>query len=160
MKLVSVKLTIPEGWNIIFGQAHFIKTVEDVHEILATGAAGLKFGVAFSESSGDRLIRHSGNDPDAESVAVENLKTVGAGHTFLVVLKEGFPIYVLNAIKGCPEVCQIFCATANPVEVILGETEQGRAVLGVVDGFSPLGVEGDEQIAWRKQFLRKIGYKS
>ena len=160
MNLVSVKLTFPEGWNIIFGQSHFIKTVEDVHELLMTSSAGLKFGVAFSEASGDRLIRHSGNDADAEAVAIHNLQEVGAGHTFLVALKEGYPIYVLNAVKNCPEVCRIFCATANPVEVILAETEQGRAVLGVVDGYSPLGVEEDEHIAWRKQFLRKIGYKS
>ena len=160
MNLVSVKLKIPDGWNIIFGQSHFIKTAEDIHELLVTGSAGLKFGVAFSEASSDRLIRHSGNDAEAERVAVDNLKEIGAGHTFLVALKEGYPIYVLNAIKDCPEVCRIFCATANPMEVILAVTDQGRGVLGVVDGFPPVGVENDEQITWRKQFLRKIGYKS
>ena len=159
MNLISVKLEIPEGWNSIFGHSHFIKTVEDLYEILATGSMGLKFGLAFSEASQERLIRHAGNDAEAVRVAVENLLKVAAGHSFLIVLKEGFPINVLNAIKECPEVCRIFCATANPVEVILAETELGRAVLGVVDGLTPQGVENDEHIAVRKKFLRDIGYK-
>jgi len=159
MNTLSVKLDFPEDWNIIFGQSHFIKTVEDLYEILATASMGMKFGLAFSEASQERLIRHAGNDADAEKVAVDNLQKIGAGHSFLVVLKEGFPINVLNAIKNCPEVCRIFCATANPVEVILAETELGRAVLGVVDGFSPIGVETDEHVAARKKFLRAIGYK-
>lgn len=159
MNTQAVKLDFPDGWNIIFGQSHFIKTVEDLYEILATAAMGLKFGLAFSEASQERLIRHAGNDPEAEQVAVDNLLKVGAGHSFLVVLKAGFPINVLNAIKDCPEVCRIFCATANPVEVILAETELGRAVLGVVDGCSPLGVETEEHVDARKKFLRAIGYK-
>lgn len=158
MDLLTVALDFPDEWNIIFGQSHFIKTVEDLYETLIT-AGGLKFGLAFSEASQHRLVRHAGNDADAERMAVENLQKISAGHSFLIVLKKGFPIQVLNAIKDCPEVCRIFCATANPVEVVLGETELGRAVLGVVDGNSPLGVEGDEDIADRKKFLRTIGYK-
>jgi adenosine/AMP kinase len=159
MNTLAVKFDFPEGWNIIFGQSHFIKTVEDLYEILATAAMGLKFGLAFAEASQERLIRRAGNDPEAEQVAVDNLLNVGAGHSFLIVLKEGFPINVLNAIKDCPEVCRIFCATANPVEVILAETELGRAVLGVVDGFSPVGVETEDHVETRKKFLRAIGYK-
>jgi len=159
MDLISVKLDVPEEWNIIFGQTHFIKSVEDLYEILAAGSMGLKFGLAFSEASQERLIRRAGNDGEAERVAVENLQKIGAGHSFLIVLKAGFPIHVLNAIKDCAEVCRVFCATANPVEVILTETELGRAVLGVVDGFSPQGIETDQDIAKRKEFLRTIGYK-
>ena len=159
MDLISVKLEVPEEWNIIFGQTHFIKSVEDLYEILAAGSLGIKFGLAFSEASQECLIRYAGNDEDAERVAVENLEKIGAGHSFLIVLKEGFPIHVLNAVKNCPEVCRIFCATANPVEVILTETKLGRAVLGVVDGVSPRGVETSEDIAKRKEFLRTIGYK-
>ena len=158
MNLLTVPLNIPDGWNIIFGQSHFIKTVEDLYEVLAT-AGGLKFGLAFSEASQHRLLRHAGNDDDAKRVAIDNLQKIGAGHTFLIVLKSGFPIQVLNAVKNCPEVCRIFCATANQVEIVLGETELGRAVLGVVDGNSPLGVEGKEDIDDRKKFLRIIGYK-
>ena len=159
MELSAVKLEFPEEWNIIFGQSHFIKTIEDLYEILITGSAGLKFGVAFAEASQDRLIRHAGNDPEAERVAIDNLQRVGAGHSFLIVLKAGYPINILNAVKDCSEVCRIFCATANQVEVIVTETALGRAVLGVVDGLPPLGVENDEQIAARKDFLRMIGYK-
>jgi adenosine/AMP kinase len=158
MNLLTVAIQIPDGWNIIFGQSHFIKTVEDLYETLIT-AGGIKFGLAFSEASQQRLIRQAGNDDDATRVAIENLQNIGAGHSFLIVLKEGFPIQVLNAVKNCSEVCRIFCATANPVEVVLGETDLGRAVLGVVDGNSPLGVEGDEDIVDRQKFLRTIGYK-
>lgn len=158
MNILTVPLNVPDGWNIIFGQSHFIKTIEDLYEILAA-AGELKFGVAFSEASQHRLVRHAGNDDDAKRSAIDNLQAIGAGHTFLIVLKKGFPIQVLNAIKNCPEVCRIFCATANPVEIVLGETGLGRAVLGVVDGNSPMGVEGNEDIADRKKFLRTIGYK-
>lgn len=161
MKMISVKLEVPAEWNIIFGHAHFIKTVEDLYEILVTGASNLKFGLAFSEASQERLVRRAGNDPDAEQVAVDNLLKIGAGHSFLIVLREGFPINVLNAIKNCAEVCRIYCATANPVEVVLVESGEGggRAVLGVIDGHSPVGVETDENIAQRREFLRAIGYK-
>ncbi len=150
---------IPEGANIIFGQSHFIKTVEDLYEILVTSAPGLRFGIAFCEASGPRLVRHEGNDEELRRIATENLRALGAGHTFLIVMKDGYPINVLNAIKSCPEVCRIFCATANPVQALYVETEQGRGVLGVVDGASPLGVEGDADIRKRREFLRTIGYK-
>ncbi len=159
MELIVQKLEIPEGANLIFGQTHFIKTVEDLYEILIGSVPGIKFGLAFCEASGDCLIRSLGNDPDLEKIAVNNARNIGAGHTFNILMRQAFPINVLNAIKNCPEVCSIFCATANPAEVILAQTEQGRGVLGVVDGFSPKGVEGDEGRAWRKEILRKFGYK-
>jgi uncharacterized protein len=160
MELHLVKLTIPEGANLILGQSHFIKTVEDLYEILVGAAPGIKFGLAFSEASGDCLIRVEGNDPALCAAATENARLIAAGHTFNILLKEAFPINVLNAVKLCPEVCRIFCATANPVEVILAQTEQGRGILGVVDGFPPKGVEDDRGRAWRQDILRKFGYKS
>ncbi len=160
MDLQNVRLEFPDGWNIIFGHAHFIKTVEDLYEILVSGSTAIKFGLAFSEASQHRLVRHAGNDSEAAEVAIKNIERIAAGHAFLIVLKEGFPINILNAVKDCPEVCRIFCATANPVEVIVTETELGRAVLGVVDGLTPVGVEKVEDIEDRKKFLRTIGYKS
>jgi len=156
---LSVKIEIPADANLIFGQSHFIKTVEDLYEILATSGTAVKFGLAFSEASGPCLIRSEGNDEDLKKKAEQELLKISAGHSFLIFLKNGFPINVLNQIKNCPEVCRIFCATANPVEVILAETEQGRAVLGVVDGYKPKGIETAEDVDKRKEFLRKIGYK-
>ena len=159
MELTTVPIENPEELNLILGQSHFIKTVEDLHETLVQAVPGLKFGVAFCESSGPRLVRHTGNAPDLEELAIRNARAIGAGHSFIVFLREGFPVNVLNAVKMVPEVCRIFCATANPVEVVVGETERGRAILGVVDGGSPLGVEGDAEIAERKDLLRRFGYK-
>ncbi len=159
MELVVEKLKIPEGCNIIFGQSHFIKTVEDLYEAMVNSVPGIKFGLAFNEASGPRLIRKDGTDEELTEVAVENLQRIKAGHTFLIVLRDVFPLNVIPAIKACREVVGIFCATANPVEVILAETEQGRGVLGVIDGESPLGVESESDIATRKKFLIDIGYK-
>jgi uncharacterized protein len=159
MELAAVRIDKPEDMNFILGQSHFIKTVEDLHETLVQSAPGLKFGLAFCESSGPRLVRRSGNDPELVSLAVRNAEAIGAGHAFIVFLRDGFPINVLNAVKMVPEVCRIFCATANPAEVIVTETEQGRAILGVVDGGSPLGVETDDDEADRKELLRRFGYK-
>ncbi|MBM4273746.1 MAG: adenosine monophosphate-protein transferase [Deltaproteobacteria bacterium] len=159
MELKVVRLRIPEGANIILGQSHFIKTVEDLYETLIAAVPGIKFGLAFSESSGDCLIRVEGNDPDLMDAAAENAQNLAAGHTFNILLKNAFPINVLNAVKMCPEVCRIFCATANPVEVIVAQTEQGRGILGVVDGLPPKGVEGDAGRTWRHEILRKLGYK-
>ncbi len=159
MELKVVKLIIPEGANIILGQSHFIKTVEDLYEILAGIVPGAKFGLAFSESSGECLIRVEGNDEQLQAAAARNAGLMAAGHTFNILLKDAFPINVLNAVKMCPEVCRIFCATANPVEVILAVTEQGRGILGVVDGASPQGVEDEAGQAWRHDILRKFGYK-
>ena len=161
MELKVVKPIIPEGANIILGQSHFIKTVEDMHEALVGSVPGIKFGLAFCEASGKRLVRWSGTDDASIKLAIQNAMAVGAGHTFFLFLGEGyFPINVLNAVKGLHEVCQIFCATANDTEILVAQTHQGRGVLGVVDGQSPMGVEKDDDIAWRKGFLRKIGYKS
>ena len=159
MELKAVKIDIPEGCNIILGQTHFIKTAEDLYEIIATAVPQAKFGIAFTEASGPCLIRKEGNDIGLIDVCVKNLQNIGAGHVFCIILKNAFPINVLNAVKDCPEVCSIYCATANPVEVIIAETEQGRGILGVIDGFSPKGVETDSDKAHRKEFLRKIGYK-
>ena len=159
MELKLEKIIIPEGANLILGQSHFIKTVEDLYEILVGASPGIKFGLAFSEASGDCLIRVEGNNPDLKAAATENARLIAAGHTFNILMKDAFPINVLNAVKLCPEVCRIFCATANPVEVVLVQTELGRGILGVVDGFSPKGVEDDAEIKWRKDFLRQIGYK-
>jgi hypothetical protein len=159
MELKIEKLEFPEGCNIILGQTHFIKTVEDLYEVMVGSTPNPKFGLAFSESSGPCLVRTAGTDDEMINVARENALKVGAGHTFIIVMKDIFPINVLNAIKGCQEVCRIFCATANPVEVILAETEQGCGVLGVVDGFSPKGVESEKEINERKALLRKFGYK-
>ncbi|MGQ9860036.1 MAG: adenosine-specific kinase [Thermodesulfobacteriota bacterium] len=159
MDLLVVKLEIPEGCNLILGQSHFIKTVEDLYETLSCGVPQARFGIAFCEASGDCLIRCDGNDEALKQAAVANAQKVAAGHTFVVVLKDAYPINVLNAVKLCQEVCTVFCATANPVEVVLAQTEQGRGIMGVVDGFSPKGVEQAEDVDWRKGLLRKIGYK-
>ncbi len=160
MNLTSVKLDKPEEVNFILGQSHFIKTVEDVHETLVTTVPGIKFGVAFCEASGKCLVRWSGTDEAMIDLAKRNAKQIGAGHSFIIFLGPGFyPVNVLNAVKSVPEVCRIFCATSNPVEVLVAETEQGRGILGVVDGSAPMGIEADEDIAWRKGFLRMIGYK-
>lgn len=159
MELIVQTLEIPEGSNIIVGQSHFIKTVEDLYEILIGAVPGIKFGLAFCEASGDCLIRAIGNDEELETAAVANAGNLGAGHSFNILLRQAFPINVLNAVKGCQEVCTIFCATANPAQVILAETEQGRGILGVVDGFSPKGVEGKEGRIWREDLLRKFKYK-
>ena len=160
MELTTVKIDKPEPINFILGQSHFIKTVEDVHEALVSAVPGIKFGLAFCEASGKCLIRWSGNDAALMELAKSNAQAIGAGHSFIIFLGEGFfPINVLKAVKGVPEVCSVFCATANPTEVIVAQTDQGRGIMGVVDGFSPRGVEDDEGIAWRKGFLRQIGYK-
>jgi adenosine/AMP kinase len=161
MELIAVKIEKPEAINFILGQTHFIKSVEDIHETLVTAVPGIKFGLAFCEASGKCLIRCTGTDQEMMDLARENAMTIAAGHSFIVFLGEGFfPINVLKAVQRVPEVCGIFCATANPTEVIVAETDQGRGILGVVDGFKPKGVEGDEDIAWRKNFLRQIGYKA
>jgi uncharacterized protein len=161
MQLLTVKIDKPETTNFILGQSHFIKTVEDIHEALVTAVPRIAFGLGFCEASGPCLVRWSGTDPDCQELARRNALALGAGHSFIVFLGDGFyPINVLNAIKAVPEVCRIFCATANPTEVVLAETEQGRAILGVVDGFRPKGVEDAEGIDWRRTLLRKIGYKS
>ena len=159
MNLTKVKLEFPEEANIILGMSHFIKTVEDLYEVMVNNVPGVKFGLAFCEASQERLIRHTGTDSELEDLAVKNAQAIGAGHSFIIVMKDSYPINVLNAIKNCPEVCRIFCATANPVEVLIAETELGRGILGVVDGLTPLGVEGEAEIKERKEFLRKIGYK-
>lgn len=159
MNLTVVPIENPDELNLILGQSHFIKTIEDLHETLAQSSPVLEFGIAFCEASGPRLIRHSGNREDLESLATKNAEAIGAGHSFIVFLRGGFPVSVLNAVKMVPEVCRIFCATANPVEVLVAETDSGRGILGVVDGGSPLGIEGDEEIAARKDLLRAIGYK-
>jgi uncharacterized protein len=159
MEITSVQLEIPEDCNVILGQSHFIKTAEDLYEIIATTVPQAQFGVAFSEASGPCLIRTEGNDSRLIDVCVKNLQAVGAGHVFCILLKNVFPINILNQVKNCAEVCRIFCATANHVEVITAASSQGKGVLGVIDGFSPRGIETSEDKAHRKEFLRKIGYK-
>ena len=159
MELKVQSMEIPEGCNVIFGQTHFIKTVEDLYEIIVGAVPGAKFGIAFCEASGHCLIRVEGNDEALKEAAMKNASSIGAGHTFMIFLKDAFPINILNAVKMCQEVCSLFCATANPVQVILAESEQGRGVLGVIDGFSPKGVEKEEDVAWRKDLLRKFNYK-
>jgi adenosine/AMP kinase len=160
MQFSTVKIEKPEAVNFILGQTHFIKSVEDIHEALIGAVPGIRFGLAFCEASGKCLVRWSGTDAAMIELAQRNAQAIGAGHCFIIFLAEGFyPLNVLNAVKNVSEVCRIFCATANPTEVIVAETEQGRAVLGVVDGFSPKGIETDADIAWRKELLRKIGYK-
>lgn len=160
MELRTIQLEKPDDVNLILGQAHFIKTVEDLHEALAGSAPGLRFGVAFCESSGPRLIRRSGNDAELTALAVRAAEAVGAGHSFVIMLRGGFPVNVLNAIKLVPEVCAVHCATANPVAVLVGVARGGRAILGVVDGGEPAGVEGEEDVAARKAMLRELGYKA
>lgn len=159
MEIKTVKIDIPDGCNIILGQTHFIKTAEDLYEIIATTVPQAKFGIGFTEASGPCLIRTEGNDNGLINTCVKNLQTISAGHVFCILLKDAFPINILNHIKNCPEVCKIYCATANPLQVIVASTEQGNGVMGVVDGFSPKGVEGSEDKKHRKEFLRKIGYK-
>ncbi|MEK7435877.1 MAG: adenosine-specific kinase [Pseudomonadota bacterium] len=160
MQLLSVKIDKPEATNFILGQTHFIKTVEDVHEALVGAVPGIKFGLAFCEASGKCLVRLSGTDAAMVELAQKNALALGAGHSFIVFLGDGFfPVNVLNALKSVPEVCRIFCATANPTEVVIAQTEQGRGILGVIDGAAPLGVESDADVTWRKSFLRQIGYK-
>ncbi len=160
MQLTTVRVENPDGLNIILGQTHFIKTVEDIHEALVNTVPGIRFGLAFCEASGKCLVRWSGSDEALIDLARRNALAIGAGHSFLVVLGAGYyPINVLNAIKAVPEVCRIFCATANSLEVVVAVTDQGRGILGVIDGSAPAGVEGEEDIAWRKGFLRQIGYK-
>lgn len=159
MELKAVALEIPEGCNLILGQTHFIKTVEDLYEIMVGISSQVKFGIAFCEASGPCLVRTTGNDRALEAAAMTNAINIGAGHSFIILLKEAYPINFLNAIKQCPEVCTIYCATANPVEVIVAETAQGRGILGVIDGFSPKGLETPEDVQVRQQFLRDIGYK-
>ena len=159
MEFHSVKINIPEDCNVIIGQSHFIKTAEDLYEVMVNSVPGAKFGVAFSEASGPCLIRVEGTDEDMKAAAVENLKNVACGHSFCIMLRDCFPVNVLNAVKDCREVANIFCATANPVEVIVAQTELGRGIMGVIDGFPPKGVEGPEDVKKRKDFLRMIGYK-
>ncbi|MGK7916645.1 MAG: adenosine-specific kinase [Prochloraceae cyanobacterium] len=159
MELKLVPLETPEGCNLILGHSHFIKTVEDLHEIMVGTSAQVKFGLAFCEASGPCLIRGSGNDSALQKVAIENAEAIAAGHSFVILLQDAYPINFLNAIKQCQEVCTIYCATANPVEVIIAQTEQGRGILGVVDGFSPKGVETPEDVKARQELLRTIGYK-
>ncbi|MBM4289069.1 MAG: adenosine monophosphate-protein transferase [Deltaproteobacteria bacterium] len=159
MELTVVSMQIPEGANLILGQSHFIKTVEDVYEIIITSGLGVEFGLAFSEASGDCLIRVDGNNKELMDAATENARALAAGHTFNILLRKAFPINMLNAIKMCQEVCTIYCATANPVQVIVAETELGRGILGVIDGFPPKGVEHEAGRAWRHEILRKLNYK-
>jgi adenosine/AMP kinase len=159
MNIKTVRIDKPEDMNFILGQSHFIKTVEDIHEAIINTAPRMKFGLAFCESSGPALVRYSGNAPHLVELAKRNALKLASGHCFIIFMEDGYPINILNTIKNVPEVCRIFCATANPTQVIVAETEQGRGILGVVDGFAPKGVEDEGGIAWRKGFLRKIGYK-
>lgn len=160
MDLTTVKIEKPNTINFILGQTHFIKSVEDIHETLVSAVPGIKFGLAFCEASGKCLVRWSGTDEGMIDLAQKNAMSISAGHSFILFLGDGFyPINVLNALKMIPEVCHIFCATANPSEVIVVETDQGRGIMGVIDGQKPLGIEGEEDITWRKDFLRQIGYK-
>jgi adenosine/AMP kinase len=160
MQLTTVKIEKPDDTNFILGQTHFIKSVEDIHEALVGAVPNIKFGLAFCEASGKCLVRWSGTDPGMTELARKNAAAIGAGHSFIVFLGDGFyPLNVLNTLKMVPEVCRLFCATANPTEVVLAETEQGRGILGVVDGSSPKGAEDEGGIQWRKEFLRRIGYK-
>lgn len=160
MQIESVKIDKPEAINFVLGQTHFIKSVEDIHEALVSAVPGIRFGLAFCEASGKCLVRWSGNDPDMIELAQKNAQAIGAGHCFIIFLGEGFyPVNVLNALKMVPEICRIYCATANPAQVILARTEQGRGILGVVDGFPPQGLETEDDIKWRMNLLRQIGYK-
>jgi len=163
MELKTVEIETPEEMNFILGQTHFIKSVEDLYEAMVNSVPNAKFGIAFCEASGSCKIRSEGNDPDLKKLAEKNAANIGAGHTFIIFMKDCFPLNVLNSIKNIPEVCSIFCATANPTKVVIAESEQGdetgRGILGVIDGFVPKGVENKEELAWRKKFLRDIGYK-
>ena len=159
METKVVRIEKPEEYNIIIGQSHFIKTVEDIHEAMVGAVPGVKFGMAFCESSGACLVRSTGTDEGLKNLAEKNALAVGAGHSFIIMMKDSYPINVLNSIKGIQEVCRIFCATANAVEVVVAETEQGRGILGVIDGAKPKGIEDESGVKWRKELLRKIGYK-
>jgi len=159
MDITTVKVPIPEGCNIILGQTHFIKTTEDLYEIIAGTVPGAKFGIAFTEASGPCLIRTEGNDDGLVRSCAETLQAIGAGHVFCILLRNAFPVNVLNQVKNCPEVCRVFCATANPLEVVVAASAQGRGILGVIDGFPPKGIETGEDRAERRKLLRKIGYK-
>ena len=159
LEIKAVAMNFPADANIVVGQTHFIKTVEDLYEAMSSTAAHAKFGVAFNEASGACLTRAEGNDPALRDCAVSNAQALAAGHTFVLVMQNAYPINVLNAIRNVPEVCSIFCATANPVQIIVAESEQGRGVLGVIDGSSPKGIEGESDVKWRHDLLRKLGYK-
>jgi len=159
MELTTIKIENPDGLNLILGQSHFIKTVEDIFEAMVNTVPGASFGLAFCEASEACLVRHAGTDEQLVALATKNAYALSAGHSFILFMKEMFPINVLNAIKNVPEVCGIFCATANPVEVVIAETDQGRGILGVIDGYASKGIETDDDINWRKGFLRTIGYK-
>ncbi len=159
MEIVNVRVSIPDGCNVIIGQTHFIKSAEDLYEVLTTSCPQARFGIAFCEASGPCLVRVEGNDPELKKTAADSAMGIGAGHTFVVFLKDAFPVNVLNAVKSCQEVCQVYCATANPLEVLVAQTEQGRGILGVIDGYPPKGVETEADVAKRREFLRKIGYK-
>jgi adenosine/AMP kinase len=154
-----VQINKPDDVNLILGQSHFIKTVEDLYEALVNSVPGIKFGLGFVESSGACKVRTEGNDPQLKELAAQNCLEIGAGHSFLVLLRNGYPLNVLNAIKAIPEVCSIYCASSNPVEVVIAESKLGRGILGVIDGLRPKGIEDSTEIAWRKEFLRKLGYK-
>ena len=158
MELHLVEVEIPDGLNVILGQAHFIKTVDDLYQALAASSPGLRFGIAFCEASGERLVRWAGNDEVLVGRAVDAARAVAAGHAFVVYLGDGYPVNVLNAVKQVPEVCRVFCATANPLQVVVAESARGRGVLGVIDGSPPLGVEGDEDVASRRELVRRLGY--
>ena len=159
MELKVISLAIPEGCNLILGQSHFIKTVEDLYEVMTGISSQVKFGLAFCEASGPRLIRFTGNHEVLQTIAVKNAEAIAAGHSFIILLQDAFPINFLNSIKQCPEVCRIYCATANPTQVIIAETDQGRGILGVIDGYSPQGIEQAQDIKDRQEILRKFGYK-
>jgi hypothetical protein len=160
MEIKTVEIKVPEGVNLILGQSHFIKTIEDISEVLLSSVPNIRFGLGFVESSGECLVRHEGNDEELRKMAKEKAFEIGAGHCFLIFIKEAYPINVLNQIKQVPEVCNIFCATANPVKVILAEAEDGsRGILGVIDGAKTKGIEDEKGIKWRKEILRKLGYK-
>lgn len=159
MELKLVAVEHPDDTNVVVGQTHFIKTIEDVHELMVTSVPGVKFGLAFNEASGPCLVRHSGTDAELEQLAIKNSQAIGAGHTFTLIMRGAYPINILTQLKALPEICSIFCATANPVTLVVAETETGRGVMGVIDGEKPKGIEGDKDIADRKAFLRKIGYK-
>ncbi len=159
LELKLVKIKKPDDVNVILGQSHFIKTIEDLYEALVNNVPGIKFGLGFVESSGACKIRSEGNEQELIKLAQDNALSIGAGHSFIVFIKNAYPINILNAIKAIPEVCTIYCASANPVEVIIAETNMGRGILGVIDGAKPKGIESDADITWRKEFLRKIGYK-
>ena len=159
MEIKIVKIETPKNSNVILGMAHFIKTVEDLYESMVNSVPNIKFGLAFCESCGERLVRVEGNDEELKKAASENMLRLGCGHAFLIFLREAYPINVLNAVRLVPEVCTVYAATANPLEVVVAETEQGRGILGVIDGLKPLGIEDEKGVQWRKSFLRQIGYK-